>query len=103
VPVSFVQAALGSDIDVPTMTGAATIGIPAGTQNGAVFRLKGRGVKNVQGHGTGDLLVTVVVEVPTRLNAQQKAKLEEFAALCDENVNPAKKSFFERARRFFSE
>jgi molecular chaperone DnaJ len=103
VPVSFVQAALGSDIDVPTMTGAATIGIPAGTQNGTVFRLKGRGVKNVQGHGTGDLLVTVVVEVPTRLNSQQKAKLEEFAALCDENVNPAKKSFFERAKRFFSE
>jgi len=103
VPVTFTQAALGAEVEVPTMKGSATIELPPGTQNGEVFRLKGRGVKNVQGHGTGDLLVRVAVEVPTRLNGEQRAKLEEFARLCDENVNPGKKSFLERAKKFFTE
>jgi molecular chaperone DnaJ len=101
LPVSFVQAALGADLEVPTLTGRAHIRIPAGTQNGTVFRLKGRGVQNVQGHGHGDLHVRVNVEVPAHLNAAQRAKLEEFAALCDENVNPRSKGFFERAKNFF--
>lgn len=101
VPVSFVQAALGHEIDVPTMTGKARIAIPAGTQSGSTFRLKSRGLKELQGAGTGDLLVTIKVEVPQRLNKEQRAKLEEFARLCDETVNPEAKSFFERARNFF--
>lgn len=102
VPISFVQAALGAELEVPTMTGKASIRIPHGTQSNTMFRLKGRGVKNLQGYGTGDLLVRVSVEVPTNLNSAQKAKLEEFALLCDENVNPKSKSFFERAKSFFS-
>jgi molecular chaperone DnaJ len=101
VPVAFTQAALGSEIDVPTLTGKAQIRLPAGTQTGASFRLKGRGVRSLQGSGVGDLLVKIVVEVPTRLNAAQRAKLEEFAHLCDDNVNPQGRSFFERAREFF--
>lgn len=101
VPISFVQAALGAELEVPTMTGRASIRVPTGTQNGTMFRLKGRGVKNLQGYGTGDLLVRVLVEVPTHLNSAQRAKLEEFAQLCDENVNPKSKSFFERAKNFF--
>jgi molecular chaperone DnaJ len=101
VPISFVEATLGADIDVPTLTGKAQIKIPPGTQPGTVFRLRGRGVRNVQGHGTGDLLVRVTVEVPTRLNAAQRAKLQEFAAACDASVNPMSKSFFERAKEFF--
>jgi len=101
VPVSFAQAALGAEIEVPTLDGRATIKVPAGTQSGATFRVKGRGVKNLQGYGHGDLHVRIQVEVPTRLTAEQKAKLQEFAALCDENVNPLSKSFFEKAKKLF--
>lgn len=102
VPVTFVQAALGAEVEVPTLTGTAQIKIPAGTQGGTIFRLKGRGVKNVQGHGTGDLHVRVTVEIPTRLNPAQRAKLEEFGQLCDASVNPQIKGFFDKARRFFT-
>jgi molecular chaperone DnaJ len=102
VPIQFVDSALGADIEVPTLTEPAQIRIPAGTQNGTVFRLKGRGVKNVQGYGHGDLHVRVTVEVPTRLNAAQKAKLKEFADLCDPSVNPMRESFFEKAKKLFS-
>lgn len=102
VPISFVQATLGGEVDVPTLSGKARIVIPAGTQPGHLFRLKGRGVKNLQDGSVGDLHVRVTVEVPTRLNAAQKAKLEEFAHLCDENVNPRAKSFLDRAKEFFT-
>lgn len=100
VPISFTQAALGAELDVPTLTGKARIVVPPGTQTGAMFRLKGRGVKSLQGHGVGDLLVKVAVEVPTKLNHAQRAKLEEFAKLCDESVNPQSKSFFDRVKEF---
>ncbi len=102
VPISFVDAALGSEIEVPTLADKAIIRIPPGTQTGTVFRLRGKGVRNVQGHGVGDVHVRVVVEVPTRLNAAQKQKLQEFASLCDAEVNPMGKGFFEKARRFFT-
>ena len=101
VPISFVDAALGADVEVPTLNGKTQIKIPNGTQNGTTFRLKGKGVKNLQGYGFGDLHVRVVVEVPTHLNGAQKAKLQEFAQLCDSNVNPMARGFFERAKRFF--
>ena len=87
--------------EVPTLGAPVPVNIPPGTQNGSVFRLKGRGVKNVQGYGQGDLLARVQVEIPTRLNSEQKAKLEEFARLCDESVHPLSKSFFDRAKRLF--
>ena len=102
VPISFVQATLGAEIEVPTLSGKAHIKVPAGTQPGTMFRLKGKGVKNIQGFGTGDLHVRVNVEVPTHLNRGQKTKLQEFAALCDERVNPMTQSFFERAKKLFS-
>src|SRR5439155_16996118 len=101
VPISFVQAALGADIEVPTLAARAHIKIPPGTQAGTVFRLKGKGVSNVQGYGAGDLHVRVHVEVPAHLNAEQRAKLQEFAELCDPSVNPRTKSFFERAKDLF--
>ncbi len=101
VPISFAQAALGSEVDVPTLTGRASIRIPAGTQPATLFRLKGKGVKNVQGYGQGDLLVRVALEVPTHLDTAQRTKLEEFAALCDNSSHPRAKSFFDRAREFF--
>jgi molecular chaperone DnaJ len=102
VPISFVQATLGADVEVPTLGGKTHIKVPAGTQPGTTFRLKGKGIKNIQGFGSGDLHVRVNVEVPTHLNHAQKAKLQEFAELCDETVNPIARSFFEKARNLFS-
>jgi molecular chaperone DnaJ len=101
VPISFIQAALGSELEVPTLEGKASIKIPGGTQPGAVFRVRGKGIKNLQGHGHGDLHVRVQVEVPTRLNQGQKEKLQEFAALCDGQQTPLTQSFFEKAKKFF--
>jgi molecular chaperone DnaJ len=102
VPISFVQAALGAVIEVPTLTERDEIKVPPGTQPGTVFRLKGKGVRNVQGYGQGDLMVRVQIEIPTRLNAAQRAKLEEFGKLCDESVHPMGKSFLDKARSLFS-
>ena len=101
VPIGFVQAALGADVEVPTLEGRATVKIPAGTQPGTLFRLKGRGVKNIQGYGHGDLHVRVSVEVPTRLDGDQRQKLEEFSALCNGKESPISQGFFEKARKFF--
>jgi molecular chaperone DnaJ len=101
IPLSFVQAALGAEIEVPTLEGRATIKVPPGTQPGATLRLKGRGVKNLQGYGQGDLRVRVQVEVPAHLNSAQKAKLHEFAALCDGQEAPLAQGFFEKTRKFF--
>lgn len=101
VPIQFVQAALGAEIEVPTLSGKAQIRIPTGTQTNTIFRLKGKGVKSLQGYGHGDLHVKVVVEIPRNLNAPQKAKLQEFSELCDVNTNPMSKSFFDRAKNLF--
>lgn len=101
IPISFVQATLGSEVKVPTLTGKASIKVPPGTQTDTTFRLKGKGAPNVQGYGTGDLLVMVHVEVPNKLNHAQREKLMEFAELCDDHVNPRTKSFFEKAKEFF--
>jgi molecular chaperone DnaJ len=101
VPVSFVQAALGTEVQVPTLADKATIKIPAGTQTGTMFRLRGKGIKNLQGYGHGDLHVRISVEVPTHLTGLQREKLEEFAAACDEKVNPISAGFFEKAKRLF--
>ncbi len=101
VPISFVQAALGAEVEVPTLTGTAQIKIPPGTQPATLFRVKGKGIKNVQGYGIGDLHVRVTVEVPTHLNSAQRTKIQEFSELCDANVNPISKGFFEKAKNLF--
>jgi len=101
VPISIVQAALGTEIEVPTLDGHASIKVPPATQPGTMFRLKGKGVKNIQGYGHGDLHVRMNVEVPTHLTAAQKAKLEEFAELCSGKESPLSQSFFEKAKNLF--
>jgi len=101
VPISFVRAALGGEIEVPTLDGKTKIKIPAGTQPGTMFRLKGQGIKNLQGYGYGDLHVRINVEVPTHLNSAQRTKLEEFAELCSGKESPLSQSFFEKARKLF--
>ncbi len=80
VPLSFTQAALGATIDVPTLDGPSKLKIPAGTQSGKVFRLKGKGVPSLQGNGRGDQHVRVFVETPTHLSREQRDLLERFAA-----------------------
>lgn len=101
VPISFPLAALGGEIPVPTLEGKANLKIPAGTQSGQIFKLRGKGIANLEGRGRGDLLARVMVEVPTRLNSEQRRKLEEFSALCGEENTPLHRSFFERAKDFF--
>ena len=102
VPVSFVTAALGGEINVPTLEGKASVKIPAGTQNGTVFKLRNKGMPQLRGSGHGQLLVRVAVEVPTKLTAEQRQKLEDFAASCGDQNTPITKGFLERAKEFFT-
>jgi len=101
VPISFAQAALGTEIEVPTLNGKVKMRVPAGTQSGKFFRLRGKGMPDVHGYGRGDELVRVVVETPSGLNAKQKRLLEEFARACGENVNPLSRSFMQRVKKLF--
>lgn len=101
LPIPFTVAALGGEVEVPTLEGKAHLKVPPGTQSGQVFRLRGKGIVNVNGRERGDLLARLMVEVPTRLNNEQRQKLEEFAALCGDENTPIRKSFFERAKEFF--
>jgi molecular chaperone DnaJ len=101
VPIPFTTAALGNEVPVPTLEGKAHLKVPAGTQSGQVFRLRSKGIININGRDRGDLLARLIVEIPSHLNAEQRRKLEEFAALCGEENTPLRKSFFERAKEFF--
>jgi molecular chaperone DnaJ len=101
VPISFTQAALGAQIEVPTLNGKVKMRVPPGTQSAKTFRLKGKGMPDVHGYGRGDELVRVVVETPTGLNAKQKSLLQDFAQACGEEVNPLSRSFMEKVKRLF--
>ena len=103
VPISFSVAALGGEIDVPTLEGRAHLKVPPGTQSGQMFRLRGKGIANVNGRDRGDLFARLIVEVPSHLNVEQRRKLEEFAELCGDENTPLRKSFFERAKEFFQD
>jgi molecular chaperone DnaJ len=102
LPIPFTTAALGGDVTVPTLEGKAQIKVAAGTQSGTVFKLRGKGMPELNSSVTGDLLVRVIVEVPMRLDSDQKNKLMEFAASMGEDNSPMHKSFLEKARDFFS-
>ena len=101
VPISFAKAALGGEVKVPTLEGSAVLKVPAGTQTGKVFRLRGKGMPEVHGRGVGDLHVKLYVEVPTKLNPVQRGHLQAFADACDEHAPPEETSFFKRAKDFF--
>jgi molecular chaperone DnaJ len=100
-PVSFVTAALGGKIEVPTLKGAHAVKIPPGTQHDKTFRLKGLGVPSLKGHQPGDQVVKVKVQVPTKLTARQKELLVEFAREGDLQVDAEGEGFFERMKTFF--
>jgi molecular chaperone DnaJ len=93
-PLTFAQASLGAEIEVPTIDGRAKLKVPRGTQPGQVLRLRGQGMPRIEGRGRGDLFVRVTVQVPTKLTKRQEEILEEFGRL--EQENSSKKGFFEK-------
>lgn len=102
VPISFPLAALGGEIDVPTLAGKVKLKIRPGTQSGKVERLKGKGFVDLHGYGSGDELVRIVVETPRRLNPRQRELLEEFAKLSGEEVtHPLSKGFVDKIKEMF--
>lgn len=102
VPISFVDAALGGELEVPTLTGRVNLKIPPETQTGRLFRLRGKGIVPVRGGGPGDLLCRVVVETPVHLSAEQKALLEAFRdSLQGGRHSPRESSWFDAAKKFF--
>jgi len=98
IPITFVQGALGAEIEVPTLEGKMQYSIPEGTQTGTVFKIKGKGIPNIRGNGRGDLYFKVNIEVPRKLNEKQKAILREFAAISGDEVYEQRKSFFDKMK-----
>lgn len=106
IPISFATAALGGEIEVPTLEGHARIKISAETQTGKIFRLRGKGIKGVRSHTIGDLLCHVVVETPVNLTSRQQELLQELEDISQKDNSrhsPRAKSWMEKAREFFSE
>lgn len=104
VPINFVTAALGGEVDVPTLAGLARLKIPTETQTNKMFRLRGKGVKSMRGNSVGDLLCRIVVETPVKLTGKQKELLQEFEkslAADGDKHNPQSSSWFERVKGFF--
>lgn len=101
VPITFVQAALGDEVQVPTLDGQIKLTIPEGTQTGTVFRLKEKGVPHLRGSGRGDQHVRVKVTTPKKLTEQQRELLLEFARLSGDDANPEQKSFFKKVKDAF--
>ncbi|MBU0752110.1 MAG: molecular chaperone DnaJ [Gammaproteobacteria bacterium] len=105
MPVSFTNAALGGEIEIPTLDGVAKLKVPAETQTGKVFRLRGKGIKGVRSIGHGDLLCHVVVETPVNLTDRQKELLRDFEAESQKNAthhNPRAQSWMDRVKEFFA-
>ena len=104
MPISFTQAALGGEIEIPTLDGSAKIKVPPETQTGQTFRLRGKGIKGVRSSYPGDLLCEVVVETPVRLSDRQKELLRELEDINhkDPRHNPRAKSFMDKVKEFFA-
>ncbi|KAI4453819.1 dnaj 1 mitochondrial-related [Holotrichia oblita] len=96
VPITFAEAALGADINIPTLEGGQKFAIPEGTQTGTQFMLKQKGVQMVNSRGKGDLYFNVIIEVPKNLSEQQKTVLRSFAESCGENNHVKRENFFKR-------
>ena len=101
VPINFVDASLGAEIEVPTLQGKVKFKVPEGTQSHKLFRLNGKGIKPLRGGSKGDILVRVLVEVPIKLNSEQKDLLEKFKSSISKNENlPLAEKWFESAKNF---
>ena len=101
VPITFVQAALGCEIEIPTIDGTVTQRFPEGTQHGTKFRLKGRGIPSIRGGVRGDQYVRVIVEIPKNLSARQREILEDFAKESNDKNYKERKKFSEKIRDYF--
>jgi len=101
VPIQFVQAALGAEIEVPTIEGKVKLHIPAGTQAGKVMRMRGKGLRTLRSSARGDQLVHIFVETPTKLTARQRELLEAFADESDTGISPVTKGFLDKLRDLF--
>jgi molecular chaperone DnaJ len=102
MPISFPQAALGTELEIETLDGKATIKIPEGTQNGREFRLRGKGVPHLNDHGKGDLIVEMRVATPTKLNKQQKELMRQLADTMEVENVPTSRGLFEKMKDIFS-
>ena len=102
VPISFTQAALGGAVQVPSLNGTRELKIPAGTQHGDVFRIRGQGLPDMRTRRSGDELVKVLVEIPKKLNKQQQELLKQFAETEDKSILPETKGFFEKLKKYFN-
>ncbi len=102
MPISFTQAALGANVEVPTLTGKADLKVPRGTQHGQVFRLNGLGVPDMRSGRRGDELVQVLVEIPRKLRREQEKLLREFASTEDRTVLPESRGFFDRLMEYIA-
>src|SRR5690606_9030743 len=100
IPVSFSQAALGAEIEVPTLEGKVAVSIPEGTQSGRKMRLKGKGIQKLGGYGLGDQILTIHVETPTKLSAEQRDLFKRLSEL-DGDSNPMGRGFFDKVRDLF--
>ena len=98
VPISFSHAALGGEIEVPTLKGTEELHIPAGTQHGEVFKLKGKGLPDIRSYRNGDEVVQIVIEIPRKLSDKQKQLLREFAATEDDKSLPQRKGFLDKLK-----
>ena len=106
LPINFVQAALGDEVEVPTIEGIASLKIPAGTQTNRVFRLRGKGVKNVRSSHVGDLYIKVLTETPINLTSEQKRALEKLQVMLDaggKKHSPQSSSWKDRIKSFFDD
>ena len=101
IPVNVAQAALGAEIRVPTLAGEETVRLPPGLQTGAQFRLRGKGVPHVNGHGRGDLVLHINVTVPTRLTREQKKMFEQLLETLPAENQPTEKGILERVKDYF--
>jgi len=101
LPVGFAQAALGAEIEVPTIKGKSQLKIPKGTQSGTTLRMRGQGLPRLDGYGVGNQLVRVLVEVPTKLTAEQNDLLRKYAALEQQNVGARQKGFWDKVKELF--
>jgi molecular chaperone DnaJ len=101
VPVSMADAALGGDIEVPTIDGGRSrVKVPAGSQSGRQMRLRGKGMPQLRGGGIGDMFIELAVETPVNLTSKQKELLREFDKLSEDN-NPESSSFFSKVKHFW--
>ncbi len=102
MPISFATAALGGEVEIPTLDGHAKIKIPAETQSGKAFRLRGKGIKGVRSHAPGDLMCHMIVETPVNLSERQRELLQELESLSPgRNNNPRAQSFMDKVKSFF--